>query len=116
MSKIVVCVVLAMIVPGIVIAQTQSENFTLSRQVLGSGGAAGSSESYAMYCTYGQSSPLGRQTSETLILRGGFMTSGVNGIVEQIPTLSSELLIVLIFCLILLSIRIIRRRKYMNIK
>jgi hypothetical protein len=63
-----------MLVPGLLLAQPQSENFVMTKQVLDAGGAASVSETFALTSAYGQPSPIGVQASETFILSGGFLS------------------------------------------
>jgi len=63
-----------MLVPGLLLAQPQSENFVMAKQVLDAGGAASVSENFALYSAYGQPSPIGVQSSETFVLSGGFLS------------------------------------------
>jgi hypothetical protein len=63
-----------MLVPGLLLAQPQSENFVMTKQVLDAGGAASVSETFALYSAYGQPSPIGVQSSETFTLSGGFLS------------------------------------------
>jgi hypothetical protein len=68
------CVFALMLVPCLLLAQPQSENFVMTKQVLDAGGAASVSESFTLYTAYGQPSPIGVQASETFILSGGFLS------------------------------------------
>jgi hypothetical protein len=72
--KRISCVFALMFVPGLLLAQPQSENFVMTKQVLDAGGAAGVSENFALYSAYGQPSPIGVQSSETFVLSGGFLS------------------------------------------
>lgn len=63
-----------LLLPGLLLAQPQSENFVMTKQVLDAGGASGASENFQVYSAYGQPSPIGVQSSESFNLSGGFLS------------------------------------------
>ncbi|MBU1707997.1 hypothetical protein KKG05_06080 [bacterium] len=60
--------------PALLIAQPQSENFMMTKQVLDAGGAYSTSENFQLTSAYGQPSPIGVQSSESFNLSGGFLS------------------------------------------
>lgn len=53
---------------------SQSENFRITKSVIDAGGSASSSENFRLVSAFGQSSPLGAQSSESFTLWPGFLT------------------------------------------
>ncbi len=60
-------------IPLLVLAESSSENFVLTRSVIDAGGGSSSSESFEQVSAFGQSIPIGSQTSENFSLSAGFI-------------------------------------------
>ena len=63
-----------LLLPGLLLAQAQSENFVMTKQVQDAGGAYSVSENFQLTSAYGQPSPVGVQSSENFNLSGGFLS------------------------------------------
>ncbi|MBK6911335.1 MAG: hypothetical protein IPH10_10485 [bacterium] len=60
--------------PALLWAQSQSENFTLTKSVIDAGGGASSSTNFNLVSAFGQPTPVGVQSSESFTLYAGFLT------------------------------------------
>jgi hypothetical protein len=72
--KKVFLIIAFVLAPVLLLAQSSSEDFQITKQVLDAGGAASVSETFALYSAYGQPSPIGVQASESFTLSGGFLS------------------------------------------
>ncbi|MCC6477207.1 hypothetical protein IT157_09150 [bacterium] len=63
-----------LIAPLILLAQSSSENFTLTKSVIDAGGGASASTNFALVSAFGQPTPIGEQTSTNFDLYAGFLT------------------------------------------
>ena len=52
----------------------QSENFRITKSVIDAGGAAGASTDFRLYSAFGQSTPVGAQSSEDFLLYAGYLS------------------------------------------
>ncbi len=66
--------VMIVLLPCLLLAQPQSENFMMAKQVLDAGGAYSVSENFQLTSAYGQPSPIGVQSSENFNLSGGYLS------------------------------------------
>ena len=72
MTKVFLIIVL-LLAPILLLAQSSSEDFRITKQVLDAGGAPGASEDFQLTSAYGQPTPIGIQTSEDFVLYAGFL-------------------------------------------
>ena len=66
--------ILLLFLPTLLWAQSQSENFTLTKSVIDAGGGASSSANFNLVSAFGQPTPIGVQSSENLALSAGFLS------------------------------------------
>jgi len=59
--------------PVLLLAQSSSEDFRITKQVLDAGGAPSSSADFQLISAYGQPTPIGAQTSADFVLYAGFL-------------------------------------------
>ena len=62
-----------LIFPALLWAQSQSENFTLTKSVVDAGGGTASSENFNLVSAFGQPTPVGVQSSANFTLYAGFL-------------------------------------------
>ena len=67
-------VLLILLLPVWLLAQPQSENFRITKQVIDAGGGASSSANFQLYSAFGQPTPVGVQSSESYVLYAGYLT------------------------------------------
>jgi hypothetical protein len=72
MNKIFLIIAIAL-APVLLLAQSSSEDFRITKQVLDAGGAPGSSADFRLVSAYGQPTPIGAQTSQDFVLYAGFL-------------------------------------------
>ncbi len=72
MKKILLIVAFAL-APLLLLAQSSSEDFRITKQVLDAGGAPSSSANFQLISAYGQPTPIGAQTSQDFVLYAGFL-------------------------------------------
>jgi hypothetical protein len=65
---------LLLLFPALLWAQSQSENFTLTKSVMDAGGGASSSASFNLVSAFGQPTPVGVQSSANFNLYAGFLS------------------------------------------
>ncbi|MFH1010116.1 MAG: hypothetical protein V1784_02640, partial [bacterium] len=61
------------LMPALLFAQSSSEDFRITKQVLDAGGAPSSSADFRLVSAYGQPTPIGAQTSADFVLYAGFL-------------------------------------------
>lgn len=64
---------LFLLIPLLIFAQGNSENYTITHSVVASTGETSTSENYALVCTIGQATPPGISTSDSFTLHAGFL-------------------------------------------
>ena len=62
-----------LIFPALMWAQSQSENFTLTKSVMDAGGGTASSANFNLVSAFGQPTPVGVQSSANFTLYAGFL-------------------------------------------
>jgi hypothetical protein len=67
-------IVIFLLLPVLLFAQSSSENFILTKSVIDAGGGVSSSENFNQLSAFGQPSPLGQQSSENFMLSPGFLS------------------------------------------
>jgi hypothetical protein len=67
-------IVAFILAPVLLWAQSSSEDFQITKQVLDAGGAPSSSADFQLISAYGQPTPIGAQMSEDFVLYAGFLT------------------------------------------
>ncbi|MBK6767288.1 MAG: hypothetical protein IPG71_13640 [bacterium] len=67
-------ILLTLLLPALIWAQSSSENFTLTKSVIDAGGGASSSASFNLVSAFGQPTPIGAQTSPNFTLYAGFLS------------------------------------------
>jgi hypothetical protein len=72
--KKVCCILVLLALPIWLLAQPQSENFRITKQVIDAGGGASSSANFQLYSAFGQPTPVGVQSSESFVLYAGYLT------------------------------------------
>jgi hypothetical protein len=72
MKKMFLIIALAL-APVLLLAQSSSEDFRITKQVLDAGGAPSTSANFQLVSAYGQPAPIGAQTSEDFMLYPGFL-------------------------------------------
>jgi hypothetical protein len=66
---------LALALPALLFAQyQQSEDFRITKSVIDAGGAQGTSADFRLYSAFGQSTPIGAQTSTDFVLYAGYLS------------------------------------------
>jgi hypothetical protein len=65
--------ILILSIPLLVLGQSSSENFVLTKSVIDAGGGASSSENFQQVSAFGQPTPIGIQASENFALSAGFL-------------------------------------------
>jgi hypothetical protein len=71
--KKIFLIVAFVLAPILLLAQSSSEDFQITKQVLDAGGAPSSSADFQLISAYGQPTPLGAQTSQDFVLYAGFL-------------------------------------------
>lgn len=66
-------ILLLLVMPTMLWAQSSSENFTLTKSVIDAGGGASSSANFNLVSAFGQPTPIGVQSSENFTLSAGFL-------------------------------------------
>jgi hypothetical protein len=72
--KKLIYISMLMLLPVWLLAQPQSENFYLIKQVIDAGGGASSSANFQLYSAFGQPTPVGVQSSESFVLYAGYLS------------------------------------------
>jgi hypothetical protein len=72
--KKVYCILVLFALPVWLLAQPQSENYRITKQVIDAGGGASSSANFQLYSAFGQPTPVGVQSSESYVLYAGYLT------------------------------------------
>ncbi len=67
-------ILIAILFPALIFAQSSSENFTLTKSVLDAGGGTSTSEHFSLVSAFGQPTPIGVQSSANFTLYAGFLS------------------------------------------
>ena len=71
--KKVFLIIAFVLAPMLLLAQSSSEDFRITKQVLDAGGAPSTSANFQLVSAYGQPTPVGAQTSQDFVLYAGFL-------------------------------------------
>lgn len=65
---------LLLLLPALLLAQSESENFVLTKSAVNAGGGGASSANFNLVSSFGQPTPVGVQSSENFTLFAGFLS------------------------------------------
>ena len=74
MMKTIFIFLTCVLLPILLLAQSSSEDFVLTKSVIDAAGGRAASESFQSINATGQSTPIGQQISESFTLHAGFLT------------------------------------------
>jgi len=67
-------IIVVLLLPALLFAQSSSEHFTLTKSVIDAGGGVASSANFTQVSAFGQPTPVGVQSSTNFVLYAGFLS------------------------------------------